>query len=59
MDERQLIIERMSENELLQKHLVALNAVLEFDMWVDYSHTAESILLEELGSELRTRMSAE
>lgn len=65
MDERQVLtpeqlaIERMTEWDLQREHLAALNEVLKFDMWIDYSHTPESIWLEKLGLELRTRMAAE
>ena len=54
-----LAIERMTECDLQREHLAALNEVLKFDMWIDYSHTPESIWLEKLGLELRTRMAAE
>ena len=54
-----LMIEQMADWDLQRKHLAALNEVLKFDMWVDYSATPESIWLEKLGLELRIRMAAE
>ena len=54
----QLAIERMTEWDLQREHLAALNEVLKFDMWIDYSHTPESVWLEKLGLELRIRMAA-
>ena len=59
ISEDQLEIERLTEHDLQRMHLAALNEVLKFDMWIDYSAEPESIWLEKLGFELRTRMAAE
>jgi hypothetical protein len=55
----ELEIERLSETELLERHLHFINECLKYDMWKDYSHTYEYRMREALGRELRIRMAAE
>ena len=55
----ELEIERLSEYDLLKKHLHFINECLKYDMWTDYSDTYAYKMREALGAELRTRMSAE
>jgi len=55
----QLEIERLSENDLLDKHLHFINACMKYDLWKDISHTYEYKMREALGLELRIRMAAE
>ena len=54
----QLECERMSEVALQQLHLKYLNQCLQHDLWIDISDLHCKIMLEALGVELRTRMSA-
>ncbi len=54
----ELVIERLSENDLLESHLHYINECLKYDMLTDYSDTFAYKMREALGSELRTRMSA-
>ena len=59
MDETILMIEAMSETELLKRHLEYINKCMEYDLWKDISHTEEYKMRELLGQELRTRMNAQ
>jgi hypothetical protein len=59
ISDQQLRIENMGEIELLRMHLSYLNQCMEYDLWLDISAKPEKIMLELLGKELRTRMSAE
>jgi len=54
----QLYIERMSQTELLRRHMEYINKCMEYDLWKDISHTHEYKMREALGVELRIRMSA-
>ena len=54
----ELEIERLSEQDLLKKHLHFINECLNYDMWTDYSDTYAYKMREALGLELRIRMAA-
>ncbi len=55
---QQLKVERMSEYELSEEHLILLNICIDMPFTMEKSNTPEMKLLKLMGIEIQTRMSA-